>query len=91
MKRENQLGILKIVAHDFNDWFCSSRIITSDDGKNLMLEITRDFITKVVKCYTAEEIIHMSLKYGGDIFKAVLNDLSETSEQQIKEGMKDLM
>lgn len=91
MKKENQLGILKIVAHDFNDWYCSSRIIPSSNGKDLVLEITRDFITKVVKCYTAEEIIKMSLNHGGDIFKAVLNDLSETSEQQIKEHMTDMM
>lgn len=76
MKKENQLAILKMASTDLNDnRSYTSRIITEGD-EDPMLEITRDFIRKTTVIYTAKDIVRMSLKSNGDVFNAILNDIS---------------
>lgn len=77
MKANNQLGILKMVSADFNEDCYSSRIITDENSKDLVLEITRDFIWRTTVRYTPNDIIRISLENDGNVFDAVLNDISK--------------
>ena len=83
MKKENQRGILKMAAYDFKDMNYSSRIIETEDG-NLELEVTRDFIKKVTKRYTVNDVIKMSLENDGYVFGAIIDELSLICRQKIK-------
>lgn len=89
MKKKNQKGILKMISVDFNENSYSNRIIETEDG-NLAIEITRDFINTTVVTYTVTDIIEMSLKSDGNIFDAILKDISRVSRQQTKEKFENM-
>jgi len=90
MKKNNQLGILKMVARDFNDNSYSNRIIADSENNNFAIEITRDFINTTVALYTVDDIINMSLENNGNVFGAILKDISRVSRQQTKEKFENM-
>ena len=90
MKEKNQIAILKMVARDFKDHSYSSIIYRDESGKQI-LKIERDFINLTEICYTAGDILNMSIKNDGNVFEAILRDFRKKSSEQTEERLGKLV
>lgn len=90
MKKENQLGILKMVAHSFRRVDYEVMIIGDSLTNEFTLELSRDFINKTKVSYTADDIIRLSNENDGNFFGAILEDFARINKEQTKERFKNM-